>query len=212
MSLTFKITSGPAAFNGDLVGNVTWTNADGQTQSEKMAQKVRNVSPIKINEFANSFIELYNAGASEVDISNWSLTEHLTQQAIFSSVKIPAGTKLAAKGFYLLGVSNSALAVPAHKGDTTIHVRNATDMKVGDAIEIGTGSAVESRKIASVGRGGSGQSDDAVATAARRPDDHDPRRRDQRAGRQRGRIHRRRENGHRLWHEWAGRLEGCGTV
>jgi hypothetical protein len=71
---------------------------------------VRNVSPIKINEFristitpdqpTNSFIELYNAGASAVDISNWTLTEHPAQQAIFSTVKIPAGTKLAAGGFY----------------------------------------------------------------------------------------------------------------
>jgi hypothetical protein len=162
VSATFKVTSGPAAFNGDLVGNVSWTNStNGQTQSETTAEKVRNVSPIKINEFAissgspanstNSFIELYNAGASDVDISNWTLTEHPTQEAIFSSVKIPAGTKLAAKGFYLVGLSNSGLAVPAKKGDTTIYVRSTTDMNVGDTIEIDTGSAVETRKIASIG-------------------------------------------------------------
>ena len=100
----------------------------------------------------NSFIELYNAGASDVDISNWTLTEHPTQQAIFSAVKIPAGTKLAAHGFYLLGLANSGLAVPAHKGDTTIHVRSTTGMSVGDTIGIDTGSGVETRKIASSGR------------------------------------------------------------
>src|SRR5262249_26245400 len=109
VSATFKVTSGPAAFGGDLVGNASWTNsASGQTQSETAVEKVRSVSPIKINEFAistaspanatNSFIELYNAGDKEVDISNWTLTEHQTQQAVFSSVKIPAGTKLAARG------------------------------------------------------------------------------------------------------------------
>jgi hypothetical protein len=162
VSATFKVTSGPAAFNGDLVGNASWTNpTNGQTRSETTVEKVRNVSPIKINEFAvssgspanstNSFIELFNAGASEVDISNWTLTQHPTQQAVFSSVKIPAGTKLAAKGFYLLGLSNSALAVPSHKGDATIYVRSTTDVNVGDTIEIDTGSAVETRKIASVG-------------------------------------------------------------
>ena len=139
VSATFKVTSGPAAFNGDLVGNASWTNpTSGATQSETTAEKVRNVSPIKINEFrisagspansTDSFIELYNAGASAVDISNWTLTEHPTQQAIFSSVKIPAGTKLAASGFYLLGLSNSGLAVPAREGDTTIHVRSTTGM------------------------------------------------------------------------------------
>ena len=161
VSATFKVTSGPAAFNGDLVANVSWTDPTSGKQSETTAEKVRNVSPIKINEFrissgppansTDSFIELYNAGSSSVDISNWALTEHPTQQAIFSAVKIPAGTKLAAGGFYLLGLSNSGLAVPAHAGDTTINVRSTTGMAAGDTISIDTGSSVETRKIASVG-------------------------------------------------------------
>ena len=161
VSATFKVTSGQAAFNGDLVGNVSWTDSANQAQSETTAEKVRNVSPIKINEFCvsaslpsnstASFIELYNAGDSEVDISDWNLTEHATQQAIFSSVKIPAGTKLAGKGFYLLGLSDSGLAIPAHKGDTTINVRSTSGMSAGDTIEIDTGSGVETRKITSVG-------------------------------------------------------------
>jgi hypothetical protein len=156
VSATFQVTSGPATFNGDLAGNVSWKNsASGQTQSETMAEKVRNVNPVRINEFAvdstNSFIELYNASDSDSDISNWTLTQHPTQQAIFSSVKIPAGTKLAARSFYLLGLANSGLAVPAHKGDATINVRSTSGMSVGDAIEIGAGSAVETRKIASIG-------------------------------------------------------------
>ncbi len=162
VSATFKVTSGPAAFNGDLVGNAKWTNqTSGAKHSETTAEKVRNVSPIKINEFrvsdgsptnsTNSFIELYNAGASDVDISNWTLTEHATQQAFFSSVKIPAQTKLAARGFYLLGLSTSGLAVPARAGDTTIHVRSTTGMTVGDTIAVDTGSAVETRKIAGIG-------------------------------------------------------------
>ncbi len=157
---TFKVTSGPSTFNGDLVGNAAWT-ANGRAQSETMAEKVRNVSPIKINEFrvsdgsiansTNSFIELYNAGSGSVDISNWTLAQHQTQQAIFSSVKIPAGTKLGAGGFYLLGLSNSGLAVPAKSGDATIHVRSTTGMNVGDSVEIDTGSGMETRKIASIG-------------------------------------------------------------
>ncbi len=161
VSTTFTVTSGPAAFNGDLVGNASWTiAATGQTQSEIAIEKVRNVSPVKINEFAissgspanstNSFIELYNAGASAVDISNWTLTQHPTQMPFFSSVKIPAGTKLAAKGFYLLGLSNSGLAVPAKKDDATIYVRSTDGMNVGDTIEIGAGSARETRQITSI--------------------------------------------------------------
>ena len=162
VSATFKVTSGPAAFNGDLVGNARWTRpTGGAKQSETTTEKVRNVSPITINEFrvsggsannsTNSFIELYNSGANAVDISNWTLTTHATQQAIFSTVKIPAGTKLAARGFYLLGLANSGLAAPARKGDTIIHVRTTTGMTVGDSIDIGSGAAAESRKIAGIG-------------------------------------------------------------
>jgi hypothetical protein len=160
VSATFKVTPGPEAFNGDLVGNASWTNpTSGENHSETAVEKVRNVSPIKINEFrigsatnvTDSFIELYNAGAREVDISGWKLTVHPTQRAIFSSVTVPAGTKLAARGFYLLGLSNSGLASPARVGDTTIQVRSMAGMSVGDTISIDTGSGAESVKIAGIG-------------------------------------------------------------
>ncbi|MDE3195961.1 MAG: lamin tail domain-containing protein, partial [Acidobacteriota bacterium] len=155
VSATFNVTSGPAAFNGDLLGKVSWTNANGRAQAETAVEKVRNTAPVKINEFrvgapgnaTDSFIELYNAGPASVDLSNWSLTEHPTQEAIFSAVKIPAGTKLASHGFYLLGLANSGLAAPARKGDSVIHVRGAEGMSAGDSISIDG----ETRKIAAIG-------------------------------------------------------------
>jgi non-reducing end alpha-L-arabinofuranosidase len=155
VNATFKVTSGPAAFNGDLVGKAAYTS-NGLAQTDTMAEKVRNINPIKINEFSNNFVELYNAGASEVDISNWTLTQHPTQQAIFSSIKIPAATRLASKGFYMLGLSDSGLAAPAKTGDTTIHVRSTAGLNVGDTIEIDTGSGVETRKITNVGTAAGG--------------------------------------------------------
>jgi hypothetical protein len=154
VSTTFKVTSGPAPFNGDLVANATWTSGGKQFRAA-MAEKVRNVSPVKINEFSTqspgSFIELYNAGTNAVDISNWTLTEHPTQQAIFSTVKVAAGTRLAAHGFYLLGLSNSGLAVSARAGDNTMYVRSTAGMNAGDSIAIDIGSRAETRKIASIG-------------------------------------------------------------
>jgi hypothetical protein len=162
VSATFTVTSGPAPFNGDLVAHATWTDAvSSRQETETTAQKVRNASPIKINEFrvrsgnpanpTNSFIEFYNAGSRSVDLSNWTLTEHPARQAIFSAITIPAGTKLAAGGFYLLGLSDSGLAVPARAGDSVIRVRNTDGMSAGDTISIGTGSSAETRKIASLG-------------------------------------------------------------
>jgi non-reducing end alpha-L-arabinofuranosidase len=162
VSAIFKVTSGPAGFNGDLIGNATWTNqATRAKQSEITAEKIRNVSPVKINEFritsappvnsTDSFIELYNAGSGSVDISNWTLTVRPTQQAIFSSMQIPAGTKLTAGGFYLLGLSNSGLAATAKAGDSTVHVRNTAGMTVGDTVIIDSGSNAETRKIVRIG-------------------------------------------------------------
>ena len=162
VSATFNVKSGPAAFNGDLVASASWTNStSGAKQSETAVEKVRNASPVRINEFrissghpansTDSFIELYNAAPHSIDISNWTLTEHPAQQAIFSTVKIPAGTKLAAGGFYLLGLSNSGLAISAQAGEAKIHLRSIDGMKVGDAITIGIGADAETRKIASIG-------------------------------------------------------------
>jgi hypothetical protein len=162
VTATFTVTSGPVAFNGDLVGSASWTEAvGGRKRVETEVQKVRNVSPVRINEFrvnsgmpdnpTNSFIELYNAGAQGIDISNWTLTGHPAHQPISSTIKIPVGTKLAARGFYLLGLSNSGLAVPARAGDSTIQVRNTDGMSVGSTIDIGTGSSMERRKVTNLG-------------------------------------------------------------
>jgi hypothetical protein len=160
VSASFKITSGGARFNGDIVGHATWT-ANGRERSESTAQKVRNVPAVKINEFrasagspanpTDSFIELYNAGSGSVDISGWTLTHHAAQMPSFSAARIPAGTKLAAKGFYLLGLANSGLAADAKAGDSVIHVRSTAGMKAGDTITIGSGADAETRKIASMG-------------------------------------------------------------
>lgn len=159
VSVTFNVKSASKTLNGDIKGVAKWINAaNGMPQSEIAIEKVRNVSPIKINEFAigsgenltNTFIELYNSSADEIDISNWTLTHHQAEMPIFSAINIPSGTKLAANDFYLLGLSTSGLAIPATKGESTIYVRSTTGMSVGDEIVIGTGPNKETRKIKSI--------------------------------------------------------------
>jgi hypothetical protein len=163
VSATFKVTSGPAAFDGDLVGNAAWTNStNGTRQHETTAEKVRNVSPIKINEFrtgtttnpSNAFIELYNAGDRTADLSNWTLTEHPTGQAVSGAVTVPAGTRLASHRSYLLGLSSAGLAAPARTGDTTVNVTGSTGLAAGQQVQIGTGAATETRTIAHVTNSG----------------------------------------------------------
>ncbi|MFL1012281.1 arabinofuranosidase catalytic domain-containing protein [Flavisericum labens] len=159
VSAVFNVKSGSKTLNGDIVGVAKWTNAaNGITQTETAIEKVRNVSPIKINEFAigsgenltNTFIELYNASENEVDISNWSLTQHQAELPVFSSIEVPKGTKLGANDYYLLGLSTSGLEVPAAIGETEIYVRNTIGMSVGDEIVIGTGANKETRKIKAI--------------------------------------------------------------
>ena len=109
VSQSFHVTTGADAFSGDLVGNVAFT-AGAARRSEHAAAKVRNIAAVKINEFrigdgpgnaSNSFIELYNGGDKDADISGWTLTQHAAQQAVFSNVKIPAGTRLRRRGSIL---------------------------------------------------------------------------------------------------------------
>ncbi|MCR5715056.1 MAG: lamin tail domain-containing protein [Bacteroidales bacterium] len=155
---TFAVTSGSDEFNGDLQAEAAWM-VDGKSATETAVEKVRNVSPVKINEFrisdargntTNTFIELFNAGDKEVDISGWTLTQHAINLPYFSAVTVPSGTKMAPKGFYLFGLSNSGLSVQAAKGDKIVYVRSVAGISAGDEIEIGTGKNAEKRVVANV--------------------------------------------------------------
>lgn len=168
VSATFTVTPGPNAMNGDLVAKAAWSEAGtGARATDTAAMKVRSAAPVRINEFrigsgargnaTDSFIELYNAGIEEVDLSRWSLMERPAQQTVSSSVTIPAGTRLKPKGFYVLGLANSGLAVAAHAGDATVRVRSTTGMSVGDTVTVGAGSDAEERKIAKLGSAASDQ-------------------------------------------------------
>ena len=79
---TFTVTSPAITGAYFLNGKAEWKNQkSGLIQSETISGSMRNVFPVKINEVrfntginpTNQFIELYNAGDSEVDISNWTL-------------------------------------------------------------------------------------------------------------------------------------------
>ena len=76
------------------------------SNEETTTTRVRNALPITINEvrFAtrsnstDQFIELYNASAAAVDLSNWTLIHAPSQWAPVRLATIPPGTKLAPGG------------------------------------------------------------------------------------------------------------------
>ena len=142
VAVTFSVTSGKKLINADLSAKASWDAGKSQWTA---AQKVRNVEPVKINEFriadgsgnqTNSFIELYNSGEKAVNLSGWTLTHHAVNLPYFSSINIPKGTKLAPKSFYLMGISNSGLSVDAAKGDNVIYVRSVAGIEAGHEITI----------------------------------------------------------------------------
>jgi hypothetical protein len=135
----FRIKSPATTGSGFLTGKAEWNNpTTGGTQSDTTTQRVRNAFPVKINEvrFGSQFIELYNASEREVDISNWILISTQSQWAPVKLARIPAGTKLAAKGFYLLVQSGSGLAAPAQKGGAAINVGSVAGFAAGQEINI----------------------------------------------------------------------------
>ena len=146
----FTVKSGRREFNGDMRAKAEWKGADGQ-MTQYAVQKVRNVLPVRINEFSltdgrgnqtNQFIELYNAGEKAADISGWTLTHHAQNIPYFSSIVIPKGTRLAPKSFYLLGLATSGLAVQSGQGDTVVWVRSVDGLSSGDDIVIGNEKCV----------------------------------------------------------------------
>jgi hypothetical protein len=151
----FTVTAPAATGAGFVTGKAEWTGQTNGTQLDTTPQRVRNVLPIKINEVrvstganpTNQFIELYNASASAVWLSNWTLINTQSQWAPVRLATIPGGMMLAHGAYYLLGLSNSGLAAPADRGATTINVRSTAGFANGQKIDVDG----ESRTIVNVG-------------------------------------------------------------
>jgi hypothetical protein len=156
MTAAFTVTAPAAASGGYITAKAQWKHATtGKAQFETTAQRVRSAPPVKINEVrlsagdnsTDQFIELYNAGDSEVDLSGWTLVGTRSEWAPIKLATIPPGTKLASRAFYLLGLSSSGLAAPARAGETTINVASAAGFEKGQQISVDG----ETYAIASVG-------------------------------------------------------------
>ena len=83
-----------------------------------IGSRIRSAEAVKINELAlageglEPFIELYNAGAAEVDLSGLELVLRRSGQASVRALTLPAGTRLAAGGFLLLKQAPEAVPAP----------------------------------------------------------------------------------------------------
>lgn len=141
----FTVTAPVTTGGGYLNGNAGWKDQrTGLSKSETSSQRLRNVFAVKINEVrfetsdnpTNQFIELYNAGDRDVDLSNWILINTQSMWAPVKLAAIPVGTKIEPHGFYLLGLSGSGLAAPANREGNIINVRSTDSFETGQQINI----------------------------------------------------------------------------
>ncbi len=156
VSAGFTLTSASLTGADYLTCRADWKNQKNrQKASETSSQRVRNAFPVKINEVrlstgaspTNQFIELYNSGNSEVDLSGWTLINTQAGLAPTRLAVVPSGTRLPAHGFYLLGLSSSGLVIPAKSGESIVNVRSAEGFVAGQMIDIDG----EKRTITKVG-------------------------------------------------------------
>ena len=146
---TFQVTAPARANMGFLTLRAAWNGGADVSQ-----QRVRSVEPVKLNEvrFAaggnatDQFVEVYNAGPNPVDMSAWRLVNTRTWSAPVTLAIIPAGTTIAPRSHYLLGLANSGLAAPAAAG-TTVNLRSTAGLIPGAEIVVGG----ESHTVKSVG-------------------------------------------------------------
>jgi hypothetical protein len=68
---------------------------------------------------ADSFIELYNSGATPVNISNWKLSYAASGVSDTKIATMPAGTKIASHGYYLIAGSGYTGPPAANQSFTT---------------------------------------------------------------------------------------------
>ncbi|HLN22214.1 MAG TPA: arabinofuranosidase catalytic domain-containing protein [Bacteroidales bacterium] len=156
VNATFTIMAPEAPDATYVTATAEWKNIEnGSTMSESTSQRLRNVIPVKINEISfdmgvnpyGQFIELYNAGEKEADISGWNIISTKNGLAPVRIATIPSGTRLAGKGFYLLGLSESGLIAPVNSGEKIINVISITGFESGQQADI----EGEIRTIAKVG-------------------------------------------------------------
>ncbi len=145
VSARFTVSPPPANAAGYMIGRAAWKDpATGRPGSETTTQRVRSALPITINEVrfgtrsnpTDQFIELFNASERAVDLSGWTLIHTQSQWAPVTLATIPQKTTLASGRFYLLGLSGSGLAAPAHSGDATINVRSVVGLATGQSVDV----------------------------------------------------------------------------
>ncbi|MBQ0043487.1 MAG: lamin tail domain-containing protein [Bacteroidales bacterium] len=120
-----------------------------------LSERVRCSEPVKVNEVylsaaggstADQFIELYNAGDEDVDISGLNIDIRRSGWASLTAAVIPQGTVMAPGSFYGIALAPSAVTAPAAKGADKVFL--SKDIAAGQTVTV----ASAGNKIAAAGK------------------------------------------------------------
>ncbi len=109
-TVTYLLTGGFARTSGELYVNALW-----QGGSASLTTWMRCADAVKINEVGldDPFVEIYNAEATEADLSGLEVRVRRSGWASVTALTFPEGTKLAAGAFLLLPIDPAAPKAPA---------------------------------------------------------------------------------------------------
>ncbi|MBR3012864.1 MAG: lamin tail domain-containing protein [Bacteroidales bacterium] len=137
VSSVFSVTAPESRSAGFIRFNASWKGG-----SVSLTERVRAVEPVKINEVGfpsalgrTSFVELYNGGPDDADLSGVDVIVRRSGWAPVKAFTFPDGTIMGPGEFLTLEQSASAVTAPASKGSSEVHL--LYDLSVLDNIEIG---------------------------------------------------------------------------
>ena len=125
-TLMYELDAPSCRASGEIVLTASWKGGKASVST-----RIRCSEAVSINEAALSgegvepFIELYNAGEEEADLSGLELVLRRSGQASVRALVLPEGTRLAAGGFLLLKQTSEAVPAP-----TTIFIPVSTGPKL----------------------------------------------------------------------------------
>ena len=136
-----------------------------------IGSRIRSAEAVKVNELAlageglEPFVELYNAGSEEADLSGLELVVRRSGQASVRALTLPEGTRLAAGGFLLLKQAPEAVPAPTTlfipvstgpiltfpAGTNVLPATSVDGIAAGQKLGIGLGGSYELVTVTEVG-------------------------------------------------------------
>ena len=165
-TILYELSCSYPRSSGELVFIASWKGG-----KVSLSTRIRCAEAVKINEVALSgkgvapFVELYNAGSAEADLSGLELVLRRSGQAAVRALTLPEGTRLAAGGFLLLQQAAGAVPAPTTvfipvstgpklhfpAGTDNLPATSVADFAVGQQLGIGLGGDYEVVTVTNVG-------------------------------------------------------------